>query len=65
MAYCLCGCGTEVKARYVHNHHGRRAPFDYIIQDMGYKTPCWVWQLGQNKWGYAKIKRGGRNDIGA
>lgn len=59
MPFCECGCGAKVNNRYVHNHQGRRAPFDYLVQDMGYKTPCWVWQLGQNKWGYAKIKRGG------
>jgi len=24
---------------------------------MGYTTPCWLWQGGLNKWGYAKIAR--------
>jgi hypothetical protein len=32
----------------------------YRILRCGYKTPCWVWQGGLNKWGYAKIKRNGR-----
>lgn len=32
----------------------------YEVIDMGYSTPCWVWQGCLNKWGYAKIGRANR-----
>lgn len=27
----------------------------YIVQDCGYETPCWVWQLGHNNYGYGMM----------
>jgi hypothetical protein len=63
---CACGCLQPVFKDdalwngFLHNHTaGKRAPDTpiYLIIDMGYKTPCWVWQGPLNKWGYAKIKR--------
>jgi predicted transcriptional regulator len=32
----------------------------YIIEDRGYKTACWIWQGKKNKYGYGRIKRGGK-----
>ncbi len=31
----------------------RSSPVDYLVEDRGYKTPCWIWQLKITKWGYA------------
>jgi hypothetical protein len=42
-----------------HTREGVPRP-SYVVQDMGYKTPCWIWLGGRNKWGYGKIKRDGR-----
>lgn len=35
----------------------RKGP-DYIQEDRGYKTPCWVWQGCVNNQGYGITKRG-------
>lgn len=70
---CACGClqpmfvGDDWKNGFLFNHGpNTREPNtpSYLVQDMGYKTPCWVWQGGLNKWGYAKIKRGGKTQGG-
>jgi transposase len=29
---------------------------DYVVEDRGYKTPCWIWQLKITKFGYGAIK---------
>src|SRR5262249_4453445 len=36
----------------------------YLVRSMGYKTPCWVWQMGRTAKGYSTIKRGGRLLVG-
>jgi hypothetical protein len=33
----------------------------FIVKDMGYKTPCWVWQGGQTDRGYGGCWDGERN----
>lgn len=56
---CHCGCGQKtnpapktvaakgIKAgepqRFIAGHH-RRKRDNYIVEDRGYDTPCWVWQ---------------------
>jgi hypothetical protein len=62
----LCGCGClqpmftgddkEVSG-FLHNHHKKAGIPSYLVLDIGYKTKCWVWQQGLNKWGYPKVKR--------
>lgn len=58
--FCVCGCGerTNISKRncstygYVkgepyprlNNHHRRQSPHPYLEVDMGYETPCWIWQ---------------------
>jgi hypothetical protein len=32
--------------------HNRRKKVRYIEEDRGYRTPCWIWQLGKTIWGY-------------
>lgn len=58
--YCWCDCGTRTNLaigtdkrqlwfahepiRYVARHKGRTAGKGYIIKDMGYSSPCWIYQ---------------------
>lgn len=55
--YCECGCGETttvyrgVPRRYVNGHTGRKT-LRYRIEDRGYLTPCWVWQLHISNAGY-------------
>ncbi len=74
--YCQCGCGGKspisdrtdrkrgyVKGRphkFIHNHHTRLNGPTYILRDMGYQTPCWVWQLCRYPSGYGQTKDNGR-----
>lgn len=62
---CKCGCLRPCgEAEYASRHDRwdttRRCPVDYVVEDRGYKTPCWIWQLGITKWGYAKLKMNGK-----
>ena len=63
---CKCGCLRPCGTNEYFNRHDtweitRRSPIDYIIEDRGYETPCWIWQLCITKFGYAKIKVDGRD----
>lgn len=66
---CLCGCGAGVNPgnRYVRNHHSRKRKhaFDYIEEDKGYSTPCWIWQLGtvHGRGGrhYGQVRKNGKS----
>src|SRR6185369_11327055 len=67
---CECGCGGLAPlAKYSHarrgyvegqpmrfiaNHHRRKSPLEWLAKDMGYKTPCWVWQRAHSSNGYAR-----------
>ena len=46
--------------RFIHGHHQSCGP-DYLPEDRGYATPCWVWQRSLTRLGYPMVKRGGRN----
>jgi hypothetical protein len=71
---CGCGEKTQIATmtqtacdwikgepkRYVFNHHRRKHVDEYYkVEDLGYKTPCWVWQ-GNTRDGYGRIYREGR-----
>jgi hypothetical protein len=56
---CECGCGQPARRRFVRGHHTRKSPVEYIEQDCGYETPCWVWQRSTTPGGYGKIKKDG------
>lgn len=74
--YCQCGCGqlapiaarTQTRTgvikgkpvRFIPNHHRRKSPLEYVIEDRGYKTPCWIWQRGKDQNGYGRIRTYGR-----
>ncbi len=67
---CQCGCGRPtggapstnaskgwrrgVPLRYVLGHSARHAPHDYLEEDTGYLTPCWVWQRFKDRGGYGR-----------
>ena len=58
---CQCGCGLPAPiakqtnrkrgvikgqpCRYIPGHHNRKSLVDYIEEDRGHHTPCWIWQL--------------------
>lgn len=27
-------------------------PYEYLVEDRGYQTPCWIWQRGMHRKGY-------------
>lgn len=73
---CECGCGdpapiaartnkklgwvTGKPLRFINGHSRRRGPVDYIEEDRGYETPCWIWQRTLNNKGYGICRRDGR-----
>jgi HNH endonuclease len=70
---CHCGCGGKVPTAtrsqttkgwvkgiprvFIHGHKFRLSPVDYIEEDRGYKTTCWIWQLSRNTHGYGSMTR--------
>jgi hypothetical protein len=56
--FCHCGCGGKTTVyygtprKYISGHNARRSPVDYLEQDCGHPTPCWVWQRFRNSQGY-------------
>lgn len=65
---CQCGCGQPAPIskvndrfhgwtrgepkRYISGHNARKAE-RYIVEDRGYLSACWIWQLHVTKKGYA------------
>lgn len=45
--------------RFVRGHGNTREEPEYVVQDMGYETPCHIWQRGLNDDGYGKTFRQG------
>lgn len=76
---CMCGCGAAapvaaqnharhgwVKGRplkYVRGHNNRKSPHEYLEEDRGYTTPCWIWQRATTNRGYGHINCGGRHQM--
>lgn len=59
---CACGClrpcGTDkFYSRHKEWNHTltRKSDIDYVEEDRGYETPCWIWQL-KIAGGYGHIK---------
>jgi hypothetical protein len=47
--------------RFIHGHQSRIPESEhYRLEDRGYKTPCWIWQLSKRHGGYGQIKTPGR-----
>lgn len=70
---CMCGCGqpvglrskderrkTPVHWRYMPGHFGRKSPAEYVAEDRGYSSPCWIWRRKVTKKGYGLVKDGKR-----
>lgn len=47
--------------RFIHGHQNRRSPVDWVAEDRGYESPCWIWQLGKGTLGYGITRRGVRD----
>lgn len=72
---CMCGCGEPapiavqnharygwVKGQplmYIRGHNNRKSPVEYLIEDRGHDTPCWIWQRAKNQWGYGHVNVNG------
>lgn len=70
--YCHCGCGrktdlapktnraqNQVKGQpnqCIQGHYPKKHP-DYVEENRGYKTPCWIWQGNHDRLGYGLINR--------
>lgn len=73
---CQCGCGHPsspatttnrnrgwIKGqpnRYLPGHHLRKSSVDFLVQDMGFNTPCWVWQRAKTRNGYGSTWSAGQ-----
>ena len=65
---CMCGCGGKTPVakhtstadctvrglpiRFISGHGSRKSPVEYVEQDCGYATHCWVWQRACDSRGY-------------
>lgn len=65
---CRCGCGGDAPIsqftnqaygwekgkpkKYILGHSVRLSQVDYLEEDRGHATPCWVWQMALAKAGY-------------
>lgn len=68
--FCQCGCGQSTRLapqtdralgwvrgepiRFVVGHNTRSSPIEYLKQDRGHDTLCWVWQLYVDERGYGR-----------
>jgi hypothetical protein len=67
--FCHCGCGERTNIyhgrpyRYLHNHDKRSTGPEYVEEDRGYVTPCWIWQRYVTIYGYGltQVNRVGRH----
>ena len=76
---CKCGCGQQttvsrwndkrwgrVKGQpcdYV-NGHANKLPYAFVLEDRGYKTPCWIWIRHIQKGGYGLLSSWCKNPLG-
>lgn len=67
---CMCGCGEKTAVskhgrrrtgrvagehvRYIPGHHAKTPGPDYVSEDRGHVTECWVWQKACDEKGYAR-----------
>lgn len=68
---CMCGCGQRTPLakktdhargtvighplRFINGHNRRLSPVEYVEEDHGYTTPCWIWQRQTDPNGYGRI----------
>jgi len=51
--YCQCGCGAQVRNRYLPGHCNR-GRVQYLVDE---QTGCWNWQLYVDDRGYGRCKK--------
>ena len=51
-APCKCGCGRIARGEYVRGH---RPVVRWVLEDRGYLSPCWIWQLQIDRDGYGRV----------
>mgnify|MGYP000898356755 FL=1 len=75
---CRCGCGrtTSIAPRtqsrdghvrglpveWVKGHHHRLSGVDYRVEDRGFETPCFIWQLSLHTTGYGQAANDGSGE---
>lgn len=68
---CMCGCGEQTMiapsnhrrygwvkgepTRFKVGHANRKSAVEYVIEDCGYASPCWVWQKAIGRLGYGNL----------
>lgn len=73
--YCHCGCGQKTSLardadkakgirrgdpmKYIAGHNRRLSPHEYLEEEAGFSTPCWMWQRGKFKNGYGATRTPG------
>lgn len=73
---CECGCGERTRlatqsntklghvkgepVRFVLGHARRKSPVEYVEEDRGFDTPCWIWQKALTAAGYGQGWDGSR-----
>ena len=57
---CECGCGEQVRGRFVTGHNRRLPLTHYREEDRGYGTPCYIWQGHITQRGYGWVTRNRR-----
>ncbi len=48
--------------RYVKGHDKRKTPHEYVEEDRGYTSPCWIWTRGKSSSGYGVATGPGRKN---
>lgn len=72
LGLCKCGCGGSTSiapqshtkhgyvkgmpVSYINGHWPRKSNVDYLEQDTGFDTLCWIWQRGIASAGYGVTK---------
>ena len=75
---CGCGEQTRLAQRtnhkhghikgepqhYIIGHHARKpAAADYVEEDHGHTTPCWIWQRANHTAGYGAARHNGESTV--
>lgn len=46
--------------RYIRGHSQRKSVLEYVEEDRGHSTPCWIWQKATGALGYGTTWAAGR-----
>lgn len=75
MSLCRCGCGQKTfvpdynwaargykkgsPVAFAKGHNMKTKP-EYLVEDRGFKTPCWIWNRAIYRHGYGQARVGNR-----